>query len=283
MRWWAVITYAAVVGTVRSATEACATDDYYSGITYLLPGQQPSNQEEWEILITELYTLLQATHVVIPYTSTSTDVWDALGVLDADPSDPAKVMLTYSGVSMDWSRNGDTTGWNREHVWPRSYGLFDNGADYSDLHNLRPADMNVNSARNNLYYDDCYPGEDPTCTQPAHIEAASDTAKNSFKFMPSASEKGDLARAAFYVALRYNGTIGVLPEPNTEQLTLSACPCVANQFFGNLTTLLQWHALDAVTEAELNRNNQTCFLYQVYDSFMSFFFHTLIIYHIKEK
>lgn len=256
-----------VVCTCMTAIEStvnCAKDEYYSGISYLLQGQQPTNQAEWEDLISQLYTLLKSTHVVIPYTATGTDVWDALGVLDADPGDPTKVMLTYSGISVEWSTNGLTTGWNREHVWPRSYGLFDNGPDYSDLHNLRPADANVNSARNNLYYDDCYPSDDASCTQPAHAEAAADTAKNSYKFMPSAAEKGDLARAAFYDALRYNGTIGSLPESSTEQLTLSACACVGLQRFGNLTTLLRWHSEDAVTESEMKRNNQTCDLYQVY-------------------
>ena len=164
---------------------------------------------------------------------------------------------------MDFLPHGLSTTWNREHVWPRSYGLGNSGNDYSDLHNLRPADANVNSARNNLYYDDCYPSEDPSCTMPAHIEAASDTAKNSYKFMPSENEKGDLARAAFYDSLRYNGTVGLSSESNTEQLTLSACACVSQQMFGNLTTLLRWHEQDPVTSAEMTRNNRTCYEYQV--------------------
>lgn len=250
---------AAVACLVPAASAGCNKDDYYSGISYLQPGNQPTDEAEWRDLISQLYSLLRNTHVIIPYTSSSTDVWDALGVLDADPTNASNVILTYSGISMAWSLNGKSAGWNREHVWPRSYGLFDNGPDYSDLHNLRPADWGVNSARSNLYYDDCYPSVDPACTQPAHAEAASDTAKNSYKFMPSEGEKGDLARVAFYDALRYNGP----PEDKTENLTLSDCACVSKQNFGNLTTLLRWHQMDAVTVAEQDRNNKTCHLYQV--------------------
>jgi endonuclease I len=241
------------------AQASCGKDDYYSGIPFLQPGQGPTDRDEWNTLITQLHELLQSTHVVVSYNG----AWEALGVLDADPANSSKVLLVYSNTSTQFLGHGQTSTWNREHVWPRSYGLFDNGPDYSDLHNLRPADATVNSARNNLYYDDCYPGEDPSCAQPAHAEAASDTAKNSFKFMPSESEKGDLARAAFYDGLRYNGSVGVLAEANTEQLTLSDCSCVSQQMFGNLTTLLRWHENDAVTEAESARNNRTCFEFQV--------------------
>ncbi|KAH7674754.1 Endonuclease I protein [Dioscorea alata] len=38
---------------------------------------------------------------------------------------------------------GRPDGWNREHLWPRSYGLIDAPA-LSDLHNIRPADVNEN-------------------------------------------------------------------------------------------------------------------------------------------
>lgn len=278
MRCLLIAILSTIVSIARLASAGCAKEDFYGSISYLKPGQKPTNLAQWEDLITQLYQLLESTHVVIPYTSSSTDVWDALGELDADPADPSKVLLTYSNVSMSWALHGYSDTWNREHVWPRSYGLFDNGPDYSDLHNLRPADSNVNSARSNLYYDDCYPSVDPSCMQPAHIDAASDTAKNSLKFMPSESEKGDLARVAFYDALRYNGSLGVSAETNTEQLTLSDCACVSQRHFGNLTTLLRWHYNDVVTAAELSRNNRTCYLFQV---FLLVFLSLIFIYYLE--
>ena len=133
----------------------------------------------------------------------------------------------------------------------------ESGPDFSDLHNLRAEDANVNSARNNLYYDDCYPSEDSSCDQPAHIESGADTAKNSFHFMPPAKDKGDIARGVFYMALRYNGS-----SATVENIRLGDCPCVLDHVFGNLSTLLQWSQGDDISEGEVTRNNLTCSLFQ---------------------
>jgi hypothetical protein len=137
------------------------------------------------------------------------------------------------------------------------YTTGESGPDFSDLHNLRAEDANVNSARNNLYYDNCYPTMDATCNQPAHVESGADTAKNSFYFMPSDKDKGDIARGVFYMALRYNGSISTV-----ENIRLGDCPCVLDHVFGNLTTLLQWSVGDVVSEGEAVRNNKTCSLFQ---------------------
>lgn len=42
------------------------------------------------------------------------------------------------------------TGYNREHVWPKSRGSFYQSGAGSDLHHLRPTDTNVNSTRGNM-------------------------------------------------------------------------------------------------------------------------------------
>ena len=238
---------------------SCEVSNYYKDIPELDDGP-PMDRKDWISLSKKLYTLLYDSHNLIPYTSSATDVWDALKVLDRDPANSSQVWLIYANRSAASSHHGDSTGWNREHIVPRSYGLFRSGPDYSDLHNLRAADANVNSARNNLYYDDCYPSEDPTCQQPAHIEAASDTAKNSMKFMPPEKMKGDIARSTFYMALRYNGRDA--EATNTEQIVLSPCSRAASHMFGNLTTLLRWSNKDPVDAAETNRNNLTCSLFQ---------------------
>lgn len=236
-----------------ASTTPCDVDSYYASVSKYL-ASEPTSREEWSSLIDALEDLLQSTHTVIPYSASTTDVWDALGVLDADEENPSKVVEIYSNRSVDFDTHGQSTGWNREHLFCRSYGLFDSGPDYSDLFNLRPADENVNSARGNLYFDNCY---DSSCIAPAQEEAASDTARNSDKFMPSASERGDIARSAFYMALRYSGA-----EPGTEELTLSDKPCVDCHAFGKLSTLLEWAAADPVTESEVHRNDLTCSDYQ---------------------
>ena len=67
-----------------------------------------------------LQAVISDPHEVIPYTSTATDVWDALKVLDADPSNASRVVEIYSGRSVASSSSGRTEGWNREHLWPKS-------------------------------------------------------------------------------------------------------------------------------------------------------------------
>lgn len=74
-------------------------------------------------------------------------------ITDRDPANWDNVIVIYAQSSEPASTSGLTTGWNREHLWPQSYGVFADGADTSDLHALRAADWNVNSARNNLVCD----------------------------------------------------------------------------------------------------------------------------------
>ena len=118
-------------------------------------------------LQTTVHNLIEG-HTVVSYA----DAWEALAVLDASPSNSSRVGLIYSDHTHDAvTERGIASGWNREHSWPKSYGVGYSGPDYSDLHALYAADWNVNSARSNLYFDDCTSG----CTVPAHSEASATT------------------------------------------------------------------------------------------------------------
>ena len=98
---------------------------------------------------------------VLPYTSSSFDVWDALMQTDEDPDNSNNVILLYTGRSQaktykDNGHNGDDA-WNREHVWAKSRGF---GGDpnqvrgpSTDIHHLRPCDRSVNTARYTKYFD----------------------------------------------------------------------------------------------------------------------------------
>ena len=92
-------------------------------------------------------------HRVIKYSSSNPDTADALAKLDADSDNPNNVILIYSRRSEAISNFGTSSGWNREHLWCNSYGIDKRGPAYSDLHNLKPADASVNSARSNKIYD----------------------------------------------------------------------------------------------------------------------------------
>ena len=70
-------------------------------------------------------------------------LWDALKAIDGEAD---SVRLIYSNSLRSKNLNGGEKGdWNREHVWARSYGINNKGADYTDLHNIFPCDMQTNS------------------------------------------------------------------------------------------------------------------------------------------
>ena len=151
-------------------------------------------------LKTALHDLIDG-HTVLSYTP---EVWTALTMLDRSPTDSSRVRLLYSDHTHHATDNrGQMSTWNREHAWPRSYGVSDSGPDNTDVHHIFASDSNVNSARGNKYFDNC---PSPACTSPAHPEAAADTATDSDRWQPPASRRGDIARALFYMSVRYDGS-----------------------------------------------------------------------------
>ncbi|MCP4846610.1 MAG: hypothetical protein GY899_01515 [Verrucomicrobiaceae bacterium] len=172
-----------------------------------------------------------------------------LPFLDLDESigNNSHVKLVYSGTTSPKDNNGGSVGnWNREHLWPRSFGIGHEGPDNADLFNLRPSDVQVNSERGSLAYDDT----DPEKSVPLQFSAPG-CSKDNNSWEPRDEKKGDIARACFYMATRYDGT-----EPATSDLRISDIPDAASARFGKLLTLIQWHHLDPVDQAERNRNHR---------------------------
>ena len=186
-------------------------------------------------------------HTVVPYSSSSPDAKDAFSTLDVDPVTPGNVILIYSRRS----NLLDVSDVNREHLWPNSYGLDSVPPAYSDLHNLKPCDSNVNSSRGNKVYDVSDRNADSFRT-PGHAEAPGTTA-DSDSWEPPPEVRGDVARAAFYMATRYIGD--VIGEPDLV-LTDDLTKVDANSnYFGKLSTLLQWHEDDPPDDQERQRND----------------------------
>ena len=215
-------------------------------------------------------------------------MWDALKVLDADPDNADHVLGLYSRRSMPADSSGESTGWNREHSWPKSCGVGCRGgvasgsrrrrgcdgdltsgrrtqgasdrytgADFSDLHHLFAADWNVNSARGNKDFGDCLSDNTATCESPAHSEAPG-TADDHDSFLPPAPTRGDIARAVMYMSTRYDGS-----DTNTENLELvTGCKCDESGRLGSYAWLRQWHEDDPVDDAERARNDLVCSDYQ---------------------
>ena len=170
------------------------------------------------------------------------EVWNALKEIDEDPANTENVLLIYTGKSIPKTSNG--TGkddWNREHVWAKSHGDFgtSKGAG-TDLHHVRPADVTVNSSRNNKNFD--------TSDKPHHEALLCRHDPDSFE--PRDAVKGDVARMLFYMAVRYEGAKG---EPDLE--LVDYMNETKSPYHGKLSTLLEWHSADPVSDFERRRNN----------------------------
>jgi endonuclease I len=169
-------------------------------------------------------------------------VWDALKVTDQDPNNSNNVILVYSGISRAKSLNGaGNDNWNREHVWAKSHGDFGTATGPgTDLHHLRPEDVNVNATRGNLDFD----------LGGSAVPEASGSKYDGDSFEPRDAVKGDVARMIFYMAVRYEGTDGF---PNLE-LNNSVSNGTA-PYMGKLSVLKQWSLQDPPDAFEKNRND----------------------------
>ena len=176
-----------------------------------------------------------------------------LEVLDQDPGNSLNVLVVYSGVSVVKTQFPAGSA-NTEHLWPNSYGIDDSNPAYGDLNNLRPCDANVNTARANKFYDD-------GGTLPAHAEAPL-CRTDSDSWEARDIEKGDLARAMFYLDTRYEGD-GTDGFPRNLVLTdnLASITTTDNNM-GRLSALISWHFRDQVSTEERLRNHTIYTNYQ---------------------
>jgi endonuclease I len=204
-------------------------------------------------------SLQAALHAAIrEHTSITYDqAWEALKILDQDPANSANVLLIYSGESRskNLQENGSNNNahWNREHTWPRSLGDFATGdVPGSDLHHLFPCDTDVNATRGNLPFDTVAPGGSAVAEAP--LSRVSGTA-----FEPRDADKGQLARAQFYMAVRYEPNDDVL---DVGDLILGETASTTQRRMARLSTLLAWHRRFPATEAERRRNHRVDTLYQ---------------------
>ncbi len=174
------------------------------------------------------------------------DIETILKKSDQNPLNSNQVWLMYveqPRSKLDIQETGINTGkWNREHIYPQSRGGFSDGtssipdgiaiwlttnandimAGHADAHHIRAEDGPENSIRNNRDYGE-YMG--PVGT--------------------NGSWRGDVARALFYMACRYNGLNVVTGNPANTTVGQ----------IGDLALLLQWNQTDPSDDFEMNRNN----------------------------
>ncbi|MBQ8292243.1 MAG: endonuclease [Bacilli bacterium] len=184
--------------------ESAYTGIYYDTLDFGLKAEE---------LKQALRVLVQTTH---KYHSTYSDCKFNLPNIDEDPNDPNKMILFYTGESIEKSfdLNND---WNREHVWAKSIGWFKNDGAGSDLHHIRSCNIAVNSARGNMKFG-----------------------KASGYYEPTDEYKGDVARIIFYLMIAYS---------EADRYSF-------NSIAESKEILLEWNKLDPVSELEILRNDK---------------------------
>ena len=175
------------------------------------------------------------------------------------------------------NHNQDEWGINREHVWAKAEGFDTSGAGGArgDPMHLMAGNGYSNNIHSNYFfgyvdtsssYTDC---GTKYSNQSGNLRGTSKTLKTGTVFEPQDCDKGDIARAIFYMVARYNylsGSDSDGIDSNNPNLTLTqnvsdwkssgyTCTTTNPGKMGIMTDLLAWHHADPVDEYEIHRNN----------------------------
>lgn len=162
----------------------------------------------------------------IPYIYDEPFVWNAssgTGILTREHTRAQSTMPSnVSSQNPNWPNAGST---NRELP------------EYNDLHNLFPAHQTLaNAPRSNNPFGECVT---VTSTSPSGFGKLGKDGTGKTIYEPKDSQKGDLARALFYMSVSYNGVNG-----NNWSLP-------ADQ---DLAVLMKWHQQDPPSAEEIARH-----------------------------
>jgi endonuclease I len=207
-------------------------------------------------------------HTRIPYTSSATDTWDVLELAGEDVDNSNQVISIYKN-SANTKVGGGNNFYNREHSWPKSYGFPNDGSSnypYTDMHHLFIADSSYNSSRSNKPFDICVSGCTEKVTEFTNNRGGAGQSNYTATGLWDvwSGRQGDIARALFYMDVRYEGgTHGITgsSEPNlilTDNSSLIEASSTGNNesvaYMGLLSVLLVWHQNDPVDIYEHQHN-----------------------------
>ncbi len=212
-------------------------------------------------------------HVKIPYSGGGTDTWFVLERADQDPLNASRILDIYKNASYAKVGGGNSS-YNREHTWPKSLGFPNDGSTnypYSDTHMLMLSDISHNSARGNLVFNNCPSGSEQFATNVYFGQGGA--GQSNFRcgnyWQVWTRLKGNVARAMFYMDVRYEGGTHSGTGVSEPDLRLTDNASLITQSSGNasvaymglLATLIQWHQEDPVDDRERLRN-EVIFNYQ---------------------
>ena len=225
-----------------------AQEAYYNDVDKTLTGIALKNA---------LATKIIATHTkLLTYTP---GVWEASKITDVSSSNSGHVVLIYgwengsdSDTTNDRSRDktfqdGSSSSsilWNREHVYSKSLANpkldTNNPGPGTDAHNLRPADKNRNSTRNNFKF-----GDGTGNSGFSSVTYAGPNGPNTAAWFPGDEWKGDVARMMMYMYLRYG-----------NQCLPTGVGVGSNTFTPDdmIDLFLKWNVEDPVSDIEKARN-----------------------------
>ena len=191
-------------------------------------------------------------------------------------------LYTNRNVTNEAKAWGDHTqtnwGINREHVWPKAEGFEAEaaGGARGDPMHLMAGNGYANNIHSNYFYGyvntsssytDC--GTKYSYTAGNLLGKSKTLGGSTNVFEPQDSDKGDIARAIFYMVARYNylsgsDSDGIDSDNPNLALTQSLSDWSQSSFnsttttkgyMGIMTDLLAWHHADPVDEYEIHRNN----------------------------
>ena len=237
-------------------------------------------------LLTSLKPILSNGHTTISYAN----VWGWGKITDRDwaqspmtptqlanytlDSDNPYVHLLYrndNGTSTAGHADDDHNLYiNREHTWPQSYGFKADTAQApagTDVHHLMYADaINNTSGHNNYFYGNSTLVSPNIGTVANHNdtgrrESITYNGVTQIIYEPQDADKGDIARACFYMVSRYSSFTSTydpwltLSDTLDDYITIAAYSSTSAIGYGLKSVLLEWNALDPVDDYEIHRNN----------------------------
>ncbi|WP_311568207.1 endonuclease [Photobacterium arenosum] len=152
------------------------------------------------------------------------------------------------------SYSGEGDCYNREHSFPRSWFGGAVAPMNTDVHHVFPTDGYVNGRRSSYPYGEVGSATYISDNGSKLGSTASGLSYSGTVFEPVDAFKGDIARAYFYMATRYQNVISGWESNNTygDAVLNGTHDQVFEEWF--LTMLLQWHQEDPVSQKELERN-----------------------------
>jgi endonuclease I len=146
------------------------------------------------------------------------------------------------------------SGLNCEHSWPKSQIVSSNGENTPpgyDIHHLFPTDVQVNSDRGTLDFGEVSMMTDTYCVVGSDCSYRGQSDSGSIVFEVRDSRKGDIARAHFYMAVRWAFECDIYLCIDDNGDMIDGRIKIAEE-----AVLRQWHVDDPVDERERTRNDR---------------------------